>query len=432
MTDKPPSVPARVRAYLSTPDLAQLWEAARIRVERNGLQTTGTLTLNLDEAAADLLSGLLGRTLEPGTARRVRLAELDAALRSSAAGQGLISILELLDGQPLTDRAAARQDGQSQWSKVWQRLDAALAAARLADAAWVPEWIAGLRRTGVLTRAGTEAATRALGYAVSALGILLQPTDKPPSGLELAALATQITGNAHAFDDTSLASVVLLRAAAQALDQPGPESAADRRKLWQALGVATDSISGTVLAWQLRPPGADGWSRMMRDRADLGLITHVTLYELDLAGSVEFTVPGQTVSVCENPQVLQAAARARTDMPLLCLSGNPASAGTQLLRALIVAGIPVRYHGDFDWPGIAMAGRILALGARPWRMSAEDYVSAVARLDADHAIALTGSPVPSAWDPALAAAMSTRGLAVHEEFVLPHLLTDLRVRHRDS
>jgi uncharacterized protein (TIGR02679 family) len=164
---------------------------------------------------------------------------------------------------------------------------------------------------------------------------------------------------------------------------------------------------------------------MMRDRADLGLITHLTLHEFDQAGPVELAPPGQTVFACENPQVLQAATHSRTDLPLLCLSGNPASAGTRLVRALIAAGNPVRYHGDFDWPGIAIAGRILSLGATPWRMSASDYCAAAVRIDADHAVTLTGTPVPTSWDPALAVVMSSRGLAVHEEFLLPDLLADL-------
>lgn len=433
MTGTPPRLPSQLRVYLSSPSLNRVWTAARTRLERNGLQITGTLVLNLDDAAADQLSGLLGRPLEPRAGHRVKLAELDAALRRSAAGQGLITVLEILDGQPLTDRAGARREAREQWTQVWQRLDGALAEAGLADAAWVPEWIAALRRTGVLTRAGTAAATRALDNAVSALGVLLPTGEEPPTGRELAALASQVTGgNAHGFDNTSLASVVLLRAAALALDRPAPESAAERRELWQALGVATDSVSGSVLAWQLRPPGADPWSRMMRDRADLGLITPLTLHELDRAGSVHFTAPGQNVSVCENPQVLQAAAHARTESPLLCLSGNPASVGTQLLHSLIAEGNPVRYHGDFDWPGVAIAGRIIARGAAPWRMSAPDYRAAVARLDADHAVTLTGRPVPTAWDPALATAMSTCGLAVHEEFVLADLLADLRQRPRPA
>src|SRR5262249_13706974 len=161
--------------------------------------------------------------------------------------------------------------------------------------------------------------------------------------------------------------------------------------------------------------GTDRWSTMMRERADLGLVTHLTLHELERAGPVAFTEPGQTVSVCENPQVLQAAAHANASRPLLCLSGSPAAAGTNLLRTLISAAPPVRYHGDVDWPGIAIANRIIAAGAVPWRMSATDYRTAAANLDDDHAVALTGKAVPTPWDPALASAMTARGLAVHEE-----------------
>jgi uncharacterized protein (TIGR02679 family) len=281
-----------------------------------------------------------------------------------------------------------------------------------------------MKRGGTLTRAGSVAAAKALSSAVAGLGLLFE-TAGTEHTWELAAFASRITGTAHGFDETTLASSVLLRAGAHALDRPAPESAADRRDLWGALGVATDTLSGTVLSWQFRPPGNDGWSTMMRDRANLGLITHVNLHELAVADSVAWLPPGQIVSVCENPQVMQAAVRAATGTPLLCLSGNPASAGHQLLHRLITAGNPVRYHGDFDWPGVAIAGRIMGQGATSWRMAAEDYTAAAAKLDADHAVALTGRPASTPWDPNLAKAMSAYGLAVHEEFVLSDLLGDL-------
>ncbi len=434
----PQPLPARTRAYLSVPELAEVWHTARVRLERNGLRVSGVLTLTLDDAAADRLSGLLGRTVPPGAGRRITLQDLDTAMRHSAAEQGLISVLEDLAGRPLVDRSAARRDTQEQWAQVWRQLDTSLADAGLAEAHWVPDWIAGLRRTGILTRAGTDAATRALTHAIATLGVLatssasdllrLAPDHEQgwrATSWELAELATRVTNNAHGLDDSQLASAVLLRAAAHALDRPVPESATDRRESWQALGVATDSISGTVLVWRLRPPGADPWSVMLRTRANLGLVTHLTLHEIDQAGQVAFAESGQTVFACENPQVLQAAARARSDSPLVCLSGNPATVGTRLLRALIAAGNPIRYHGDFDWPGVAIAGRVIAAGATAWRMSATDYQAAVAGLDSDQAVALTGKPVGTPWDPALASAMVARGLAVHEESVLPDLLADL-------
>jgi len=428
-------LPERLRTYLFDPDMASVWAAIRSRLERNGLQTTGSLTVDVNDVAADRLSGLLGRTVTAGPGRQLRLQDMDSALRRSSAGRGLISILEAMDGRPMIDRSAVRRETATQWAKVLRDLDLSLAKSGLADAGWVPGWIAGLRRTGILTRAGTTAASRSLTHAATALGILAyssaplllaaDPVRIESTSWELAVLASQATNDAHGLDDSALSSAVLLRAAAHAYGVSPPESAADRRQLWQALGVATDALSGTVLSWQLRPPGTDRWSTMMRERADLGLVTHLTMHELDHAGPVMFAERSQQISVCENPQVLQAAAHAGCGQPLLCLSGNPATVGRRLLRTLLTAGYPVRYHGDFDWPGIAIAGRIVAAGATAWRMSAVDYRAAATMLDQQHAVPLAGKVLTTAWDPDLARAMCEVGKVVHEESVLDDLLADV-------
>jgi hypothetical protein len=77
-----------------------------------------------------------------------------------------------------------------------------------------------------------------------------------------------------------------------------------------------------------------------------------------LARSADLAGPGEVIHACENPQVLQALATAGVERPVACLSGNPAAAGIVLL-----ARCAVRYHGDFDWPGIAIARRVFGLGA---------------------------------------------------------------------
>jgi uncharacterized protein (TIGR02679 family) len=203
-----------------------------------------------------------------------------------------------------------------------------------------------------------------------------------------------------------------------ALHAPPPTSAAERRALWQRVGVSTDEISGTVLVWALRPPGADRWSTMMRERADLGLITHLTVHELRRAQAL--TPPGDIVHACENPQVLQQLAAAGVDRPVICTSGNPASAGTLLLDS-----VTVHYHGDFDWPGIAIARRIITRGATPWRLGHDDYLEAATQLPTDHRLALTGRPEPTPWDDRLQTAMIATDVAVHEEAIVDYLLADL-------
>lgn len=96
-----------------------------------------------------------------------------------------------------------------------------------------------------------------------------------------------------------------------------------------------------------------------------------------------------------------------------------------LQRRLIRERATVRYHGDFDWPGVGIAGRILAAGALPWRMSAHDYRSALDNLSLDSRLALVGSPSVTTWELALGVAMRERGIAGHEESILSSLLDDL-------
>src|SRR5207244_787079 len=98
----------------------------------------------------------------------------------------------------------------------------------------------------------------------------------------------------------------------------------------------------------------------------------------------DLTRPGEIIHACENPQVLQRLATAGVEHPVACMSGNPAAAGMTLLARTVVL-----YHGDFDWPGIAIARRVFDRGARPWRFGRIDYVDAVDRLPTDNRLALS-------------------------------------------
>lgn len=157
---------------------------------------------------------------------------------------------------------------------------------------------------------------------------------------------------------------------------------------------------------------------MMRDRADLGLVTHLTMHELLRAG--DLTRPGEVIRSCENPQVLQRLAAAGVDRPVACFSGNPAAVGIALLGRA-----QVRYHGDFDWPGVAIARRIFARQARPCRFGREDYAEAVERLPAENRLGLSGRPEVTPRDEELVAAMTAADVAVHEEGTVALLLADL-------
>ncbi len=407
-------LPAGLRAYLSAPSLQPLWPVLRDRLERTGHAIRGAVTVELDDDGADQLSGLLGRPVRAG-ATQVKLAALDVALRSSPAERGLVAVVAELTGGPLRDRPAERDKVHAHREALWAELDWLLAGHGLASQDWTRPWTDWLHRGGALTRLPADQASQALAIATATLAKVLD-TDQPPTAI--AELASGVTGDAHGLDDGAPAAALVLRGLAFALDVPPPTSAAERRLLWQRVGVSTDEISGTVITYGLRPPGTGRWSTMMRERANLGLITHLTVHELRRAG--ELTRPDEIVHACENPQVLQRLAAADVDRPLACTSGNPAAAGSLLLRRAVV-----RYHGDFDWPGIAIARRIIDQGAQPWRLGCADYCEAVERLPAGRRLMLTGRAETTPWDSGLSPAMMAANVAVHEEAIVDLLLADL-------
>ena len=408
------AIPPPLREYLLAPSLRALWPVLRERLERNGHAVRGSLAVMLDDDGADRLSGLLGRSMPTGTAR-IRLADLDASLRSSAAGHGLVAVVADLTGAPLRNLPAERDADRAGRQQLWAQLDVLLVKHNLADQDWVPPWAEWLRRGGLLTRLPTPKATAALSIAVGVLARVLADAYSP---IGLAELASELTGDAHGLDE-GIPTALILRALAIALGSAPAASAEERRLLWHRVGVSTDEISGTVITWALRPPGRDRWSAMMRERADLGLITHLTVHELQRAS--DLTQPGEIIHACENPQVLQYLAAAHVERPVACMSGNPAAAGIVLLKRTVV-----RYHGDFDWPGIAIARRIFERGARPWRFGRDDYVGAVDRLPAGNRLGLSGRAEATPWDEGLRTAMTAADVAVHEEAIVDLLLADLR------
>jgi uncharacterized protein (TIGR02679 family) len=181
-----------------------------------------------------------------------------------------------------------------------------------------------------------------------------------------------------------------------------------------------------VLTLGLRPCGPGRREAELRSRADDSIETHLTARDLR---RVRWTLsPGTIVYVCENPRVVEAASDAHAQATLVCTFGNPTSVVGELLDRLHGAGAQFHYHGDFDWPGITIANRVMArVGATTWRMSVTDYELAVAA--AGGALPeLAGSPVSALWDPDLEQAMRRAGQAVHEELVLAALVEDLTLR----
>lgn len=404
---------------LDRPELGRLWDLVAERLQRNGLQPAGTLRLaDLDRDERHALAGLLGRPVANDRVS-VDLGALDRRLRASGTAAGLVAAADRLRG-PLVDRPGRRRAQADATARVWVAGRHALDESGLGAAPWVEPWLDDLRRAGSLGRVPAERAQRVLTTAVRCAAALPHLTGDPPCGR--GELASLVTGDAHGLDDGSLLGALVLRAAAAIVGTPYPTSTPGRRALWRAVGVSTDEVSTTALTAGLRT-SVPSW---LDDRTDAGWESHLTMRDLR---RLDLRRPGdEVVYVCENPRVLEAAIDAGCQRPVVCAMGQPAVVVTVLLEQLAAAGAELRYHGDFDWPGITIANVLVGSHeCRPWRFGAPDYLDVLARLAAvTSELPMLGAPATTAsWDAQLTTEMATARRAVHEELVLDDLLADL-------
>jgi uncharacterized protein (TIGR02679 family) len=398
------------------PEYIRLLAAARRSLERTGGELTGTVSLSRpDDAERKAVIGLTGQYRDARTTRiGVRLADLDRAVRE-ATGRGLRELLTERSG-PLRDRPAER--GALAGARAAARRAAAVSP--LHDSCgWYRDWLAELARDGSLTRLVNQGEQARLGQAVRVLEYLAGSAGTP---VLLPVLAAGITGDTKAFNPGTVLSTLVLRALAVRTGTGRPGTAGERRELWEANGVVVDDLASRVLVLNL-PAVGRGLGEWLTGAAQLGTPFYVTLHQLM---TLPPAIPGALVSICENPAVLRRAAAELgvAAGPLLCTEGRPSAAFHQLVGAVISGGGELRYHGDFDWPGLAIAASVMDRhGARPWRMGAADYLAGM-RDDTEH-VPLAGPPQLASWDPDLAEVMTATGHALFEETVADVLIRDL-------
>jgi uncharacterized protein (TIGR02679 family) len=411
----------RLNRLLGTPELGWVLDRARRRMER-GEPLDGTVTRSTATAAErDAVARLLGRQLRVARGLSVSLGEVDALLRRAGVhDDGLAGAVITLTG-PVTVRADAASAEALAWAAAFVPLEAAIAG-RIE----VAGWLAQLRSTGLVKRlAGGSPATGAELLAGLSLVVDALPCKQPES---LAAFAARLLGRAHALDDGAPLGTLALGAARTlaglAPPEPGESPSEARREAWAAVGVLCDELSSVVLTLGLAGDSLASGG-MLAAACIAGEPVWLTLRQLVRTPPEWQGI--ESVLIVENPSVVALAADrlgARCP-PLVSTHGQPRAAAMVLLRSLANAGVQLRHHGDFDWPGIAI-GNLLhrRLPMEPWRFSAKAYRDAA--LAHVHTAKLAGRPVMASWDQELTDTMAATGRQIEEELVAQDLLDGLR------
>jgi uncharacterized protein (TIGR02679 family) len=403
--------------YLA-PEYRRLLAAARRSLERTGGELTGTVSVpHPSDAERKAIIGLTGQYRDARAAQvSVRLVDLDRSVKE-VTGRGLPELLAEMGG-PLRNRPAER-------SALASARDAAAAAAQASPLhsayGWYRDWLAEIAADGSLTRLIGQGDQARLGQAVRVLERLNGRAGVP---VLLPELAADVTGDTKALGHGTVLSTLVLRALAIKTGLGRPRGAEERRGLWEAADVVVDDLASRVLVLNV-PAEGRGLAEWLSGAARLGVPFYVTLHQLM---TLPLRIPGALVHVCENPAVLRRATAelGARSAPLLCTEGRPSTAFHQLAAAVAEGGGQLRYHGDFDWPGLAIANSVMRRhAAGPWRMTAADYLAGLGA-DDEH-VRLTGKPQPTPWDSELGQTMAEAGRVLYEESVADTLISDLAV-----
>jgi uncharacterized protein (TIGR02679 family) len=415
----------RLRRLLGGAPLLALRKRLRQRYERGAadgnIESFRISNLTPVEHAA--LASVLGRPARFSGSLNVDVRAIDAALQRAGIANSLREALEQIDG-PIIHTETARRSAEALWSQVISRCGHPGLSELLQTSA-------GLGLLKRLSGRDTATAARLCSGAETVLQAL------PANGMTRALLAAKTLGDAHALDNgRATATLVLtvwrdiiapLAAPDEAVpgpseDQPlQPEAADERiRDIWARAGVLVNELARPALLLNLSARANARFDEPSGepDYASLRLL---------LRSSPCWSVSGQDVFVCENPNLIAIAADrlGRRCAPMICTDGMPAAAQRTLLSQVVSAGARLRYHGDFDWPGLRIANHVVReYAARPWRLGASDYAAAVLAAPRP-GLSLEGSPVVPSWDKELGTLMQAHQLSIAEESVAALLLEDL-------
>lgn len=392
------AVAERLERLLGGPALRGLRERLRRRYELG--RTNDLITLaSVSSEERRALEGLLGRRSRDSESMQVSIAQLDDSLARAGLASSLRNALEQLDG-PIRNIAAERADREARWIALFATHDTSPLRSLVAITA-------GQGLVKRLAGSDPDLGRLLLNGAAEVVASL------PAAGVPLSHLAAQTLGDSHALDDGKPIGTLAL-AALRSDSEERP------REIWARFGVLVGELASPALALNLFAAYGTICGDLTRCAKDRGEPVHLSLRVL-LRTPANWDVRGREVFVCENPAVVAMAAdRLGTHcQPLVCTDGMPGAAQRVLLRQLGAAGAILRYHGDFDWPGITIGNFVRrTFGALPWRFSAEDYTTTRGRT-------LDGAPVAASWDPALSPKMQKHGSAMDEEVVVNVLLQDL-------
>jgi uncharacterized protein (TIGR02679 family) len=350
----------------------------------------------LNQTERTALASLVGRKGGVATSITIDVSEVDRTLSDAGIAPSLRAALERLDG-PIVHRETELSRIRDSWTSV------------LAGCTHMHliVYLSSPVNFGVLKRLS--------GNQPDSASLICRQTEDilrrlPAAGIPRAQIAAELLGDAHGLDSARPVATLTLAV----LRSRSSSDTGDDRDTWAAVGILVNELARPALFLNVPCSGLPV-SPGEPQYASLRLLAR---------RPPDWAVASRPILVCENPNLVAILAdQLRTACPpVVCVDGHLGAAQRTILKQLKEAGADLRYHGDYDWPGISIANYVIAkYGAVPWHFSAADYVAA-AKSAPQLTIPLSGRPVIASWDADLTAAMTKTGIKIEEEAIAERII----------
>lgn len=350
----------------------------------------------LNQMERGALASLVGRKGGVAASITIDVAEVDRALIEAGIAPSLRAALELLDG-PIVHRETELNRIRDSWATV-------MAACTHAD---LIVYLSAPLNLGVLKRIS--------GNQPNSASVICRQTEEilkrlPAAGVPRAQIAAELLGDAHGLDSGRPVATLTLAV----LRSRSSTDIGDDRDTWAAVGILVNELARPALFMNVPCAGLP---------ISPGEPQYASLRFL-ARQSPGWDVAAKPILVCENPNLVAILADrlGAACPPVVCVDGHLGAAQRAILKQLKASGAHLRYHGDYDWPGISIANNVVAkYGAVPWHFSAADYFAA-AEIARKPGALLSGRPVTASWDANLTAAMTKTGLKIEEEAIAERII----------
>jgi uncharacterized protein (TIGR02679 family) len=389
----PEDVPGAQKAltFFTQAGLTRLLEKIRAKYIAEG-QIRGQILLEeVTSGERREIASFLSRPPYRDDIIRVRLVEMDQALRSSGFACTLLDVIAVLHpDEPLEtrpERRAAHAHHQADFRQALLSITSEFAENSRAQH-WLFQGAHGLEWLFTRSKnASADEQQRQLSIIRYVAGLLDQ-LPATPNSERLALFAQRTSGDPHTLDPTRAEGRLFLLALSDLFtDATLVQDRAHALHLYNSAGLLVDTISSSVAVFNLA--GA-----MMRSgyRDPLLQAAGARVLILPQRQLLEWTSiqPMRTdIYGIENPQVFEEVVDdllrvgSHATLPtLVCTSGWPSVAALLLLDRLLAASPENRlyYSGDFDLKGLQIAAHLLARYPErclPWRFDPDAYARAL-------------------------------------------------------